>query len=193
MTGKPMKLDESFESDESVVRDAERLVEALVFASPHPISEAELRRRLPRDVPLGLVLERLQEFYRDRGARFTRQGRSRWFFDCREALAGMDVHLRPDVRQMPQAAQEVLAQIVWGQPMSLAAIDERRGVRTSPATMRLLIDGGWIQKGPRLQEPGDPVGWITTPEFLERIHVDSLGDLPDPDELERGPMADSSD
>lgn len=187
---KAVKRNDKSAVDETALRDAERLIEAVVFAWRGAVSEAELRRRLPRDIPLEIVLERLVAFYRDRGVKFTRLGRRKWHFDHLAGLRLLKVTERPVERKMPRAAVEVLAQIAWGQPISLAAIDERRGVRTSPHTLQLLLEGGWIDRGPILQEPGDPVGWVTTRHFLEQCVLESLSDLPDPDELERGLLDD---
>lgn len=182
------------DAEERLIGDGERLVEAVLFASPQPVSEAELRRRLPPDVPLDAVLERLVAFYDARGVKLKKRRGHAWAFDCTETLGLVRRHEKPpEPKDMPWATTQVLAVIAWGQPISIGTIDARRGVRTSSKIIQELMDQGWIEKGPLLQEPGNPVGWVTTPAFLERLGLDSLADLPDPDELERGRTDDSGE
>src|SRR5690606_22860515 len=85
-------------------------------------------------------------------------------------------------KQLSRAAREVLAVIAWEQPITLAQIDEWRGRRTGGSVMRRLEDEGLIAVGAYLQEPGNPAAWVTTEEFLRRLDLDSLEDLPDPEE-----------
>ena len=71
------------------------------------------------------------------------------------------------------AALEVLAVIAYCQPVAKAYIEQARGV-DSAYTVNSLCDKGLIEECGRLDAPGKPVLFRTTPAFLRAFGLSSL-------------------
>ena len=87
------------------------------------------------------------------------------------------------------AAFEVLAVIAYNQPVTKSFIEQVRGVDCS-GVIGTLIAKGLIEERGRLELPGRPLIYGTTPEFLKCFCVTSLDDLPDLHEHEDLPKND---
>ena len=74
-------------------------------------------------------------------------------------------------------ALETLAIIAYEQPITKLKISEIRGVE-SESSIKTLEARGLIDKGGQLDVPGNPILYITTNLFLEKIDLESLKDLP---------------
>lgn len=159
---------------------AERVVEAIIFASRIPVPEEYLQSLI--EVPVPLVLDRLGEFYAPpRAPRLVRVVGG-WKFSCEEAVKELPPREGAE-KQLGRTAMGVMACVLWHQPVTLASITEFIGQRPNSATMKMLKQLGWIAHGERSQEPGRPMTWVTTQEFLDHLGVAKLSDLPDPDLL----------
>jgi segregation and condensation protein B len=168
-----------------------RLIEALLFASPEPLSEAQLASRLPDGMVLTPLLEELRLFYRPRGINLTRVAEA-WTFRTAADLAG---HLALETiqsRRLTRAQTETLAIIAYHQPVTRAEIEEIRGVGLHKGTLDLLMEAGWVQPKGRRETAGRPVTWVTTDAFLLHFGLDSLRDLPSRDELRAAGLLDAS-
>ena len=168
---------------------AERIVEALLFASKDPLSPAEIGERLPDGVSPDAILEALQKRYADRGIHLVKI-KDCWAFrtapDIGEALR-IEVAVR---RKLSRAALETLSIIAYHEPVTRADIEEIRGVAVSKGTLDALLEAGWIQPRGRRQVPGRPLTWGTTEAFLDHFGLSSLGDLPGLEELKATGMLD---
>ncbi len=78
---------------------------------------------------------------------------------------------------LSQAAFETLAVIAYNQPATRALIEQVRGVDSS-SVVSSLCDKGLIEEAGRLDLPGRPVAYRTTPSFLRCFGLSSLDDLP---------------
>ena len=78
---------------------------------------------------------------------------------------------------MTRATLETLAIIAYHQPTNRAYIEMVRGVDSSN-TVATLQDKGLIEECGRLEVPGRPVQFRTTPVFLRTFGLRSLSDLP---------------
>lgn len=85
-------------------------------------------------------------------------------------------------RKVSNAALETLAVVAYRQPVSRAQIAEIRGV-DSDSAVRTLERLGFIEERERLNLPGNPAVYQTTDVFLEKLGMNTLGELP--------PLADS--
>ena len=74
-------------------------------------------------------------------------------------------------------ALETLAIIAYKQPVSRGQISAIRGVNVE-ATLQTLVARGYVEETARDPGPGLAVLYGTTPQFLERLGLDSLHDLP---------------
>ncbi|MGH9043713.1 MAG: SMC-Scp complex subunit ScpB [Acidimicrobiales bacterium] len=89
-----------------------------------------------------------------------------------ERFANREVSMR-----LSTAALETLAIVAYRQPVSRSQISALRGVNVD-GVVRLLLQRGYIEEQGRAEGPGQPVLFGTTELFLERLGLDSLGDLP---------------
>ncbi len=78
---------------------------------------------------------------------------------------------------LSQAAFEVLAIIAYNQPVTKAFIEQIRGVDCS-AVISNLCQKSLIEEMGRLDLPGRPLIYGTTPEFLRCFCISSLDELP---------------
>jgi segregation and condensation protein B len=79
--------------------------------------------------------------------------------------------------RLSAAALETLAIIAYKQPLSRAQVSAIRGVEVD-GVIRTLQQRGYIAEVGRDHGPGQAVLFGTTALFLERLGIDSLGDLP---------------
>jgi segregation and condensation protein B len=171
--------------------DLTRAVEATLFAAEEPMSAEALSQHLAgADVRPALI--ELQEHYRQRGVRLVERG-GRWQFQTAPDLAHLLRREREQVRKLSRAATEVLAIVAYHEPVSRAEIEAIRGVQTSPGTLDVLMEAGWVRVAGRREVPGRPVIYATTPEFLDHFGLASRKDLPGIDELKAAGLLDPVD
>jgi segregation and condensation protein B len=168
-----------------------RLLEALLFASPAPLTDAQLAARLPDDMALAPLLDELQRVYRFRGINLVRVAEA-WTFRTAADLAGHLAIETVQTRKLSRAQIETLAIIAYHQPVTRAEIEEIRGVTLHKGTLDLLMEAGWVQPKGRRETPGRPITWVTTEGFLLHFGLDSLRDLPNREELKAAGLLDAS-
>lgn len=165
-----------------IEREAERIAEALIFASAEPVSESFIAERLPREMDVGALMRRLQSAYEGRGVNLVQVGGS-WAFRTAGDLSFVIRSEDKEPRKLSRAALEVLAIIAYHQPVTRAEIEEIRGVQTSRGTLDVLMEAGWVRFRGRRRTPGRPVTIGTTVDFLDHFGLEELRDLPGLDEL----------
>lgn len=79
---------------------------------------------------------------------------------------------------LSQAAFEVLAVVAYNQPITKSYIEQVRGVDCS-GVIATLSQKKLIEEKGRLDLPGKPLVYGTTPEFLRCFSLTSLDDLPE--------------
>ncbi len=166
-----------------------RLLEALLFASPQPLSTSVLHERMPDDADVGGLLLALQRDYSERGVHLTeREGQ--WAFRTAEDL-GEALQLERHVsKKLSRAAMETMAIIAYHQPVTRAEIENIRGVVTHRGTLDVLLEAGWVKPGRRRETPGRPLTWITASAFLDQFSLEALTDLPGLDDLKASGLLD---
>jgi segregation and condensation protein B len=160
-----------------IPREILRLTEALVFASPEPVTWKTLRPLLPDHLDPTDVLEALKQHCADRGVVLVESGGG-WAFRTAPDLAPA---LRPalsETRRLPRVAMETLVVIALHQPVTRAEIEELRGVALSQPTVDVLLETGMIRPWGRRETQGRPTLWVTTDRFLAQFGLRSLRDLP---------------
>jgi len=159
-----------------------RLLEALLFAAPEPLGEAELALRLGDDADLPALLVELAAAYAERGVNLVALAGG-WTFRTAPDLAAALRSEREVPRRLSRAAVETLAVIAYHQPVTRAEIEAIRGVALARGTLDRLLESGWVQPKGRRESPGRPLNWITTPGFLVHFGLESLKELPGIEEL----------
>ena len=79
---------------------------------------------------------------------------------------------------LSQAAFEVLAVIAYNQPVTKSFVEQVRGVDCS-GVIATLCQKKLIEEKGRLDLPGRPLVYGTTPDFLRCFSISSLDELPE--------------
>lgn len=87
------------------------------------------------------------------------------------------------------AAFEVLAVIAYNQPVTKSYIEQVRGVDCS-GVVNTLCQKGLVEEKGRLELPGRPLLYGTTPDFLKCFCISSLSELPELPEKELPDISD---
>jgi segregation and condensation protein B len=155
------------------------ILESLVLAADRPLSTSELaelvgeRERSKVDA----ALRALAEEYASRGIQLHAVAGG-WQFrtDPRNAPWVGRLLTQKPVR-LTRAQLEVMAIVAYRQPITRPEIDEIRGV-DSGGTLKTLLDRSLIRILGKKEEPGRPMLYGTTREFLEFFNLKDLKDLP---------------
>jgi segregation and condensation protein B len=154
------------------------LLEALVFASDRPMKANELARLASAPVKqVRAMLAELKASYAGRGLVLDEVAGG-WLFRT-------SVQYAPFVRELAaerpvrltRAQVETLAIVAYRQPITRPEIDDIRGV-DSGATLKLLLERDLVRILGKKDEPGRPLLYGTTHQFLEFFGLKSLKDLP---------------
>ena len=84
---------------------------------------------------------------------------------------------------------EVLAVIAYNQPVTKAFVEQVRGV-DSAQVVSSLVEKGLVEEAGRLEIPGRPIAYQTTPAFLRTFGISSLSELPSLPNEENGGQED---
>lgn len=88
------------------------------------------------------------------------------------------LELNPQKPHLSEAALETLSVIAYKQPVTKAEIERIRGVNSDHAVNR-LVEFNLVCELGRAQQPGRPILFGTTQEFLRLFGVSSASDLPE--------------
>lgn len=162
--------------------EQERMVEAVLFAGPEPVTVRDLIARMPHGCEPEEALTHLRKRYEGRGVRVVKIGDA-WAMRTAPDLGFLMQKETVETRKLSRAAIETLAIIAYHQPVTRAEIEEIRGVSVSRGTIDQLLEMEWIRFGRRKMTPGRPVTFVVTPEFLDHFGLESARDLPGLKEL----------
>ncbi len=174
----------------SASREKLRRLEAMLFASSAPLDAKSLARCLDTGDDVHSLLIALQAEYKDRGVVLARVA-GRWQFRTADDLSFLLERQQKEERKLSKAAQETLAIIAY-QPVTRAEIEEIRGVSTSPGTLDVLMETGWIRPRGRRRAPGRPLTYGTTEDFLVHFGLDNIKDLPGLADLKAAGLLDAN-
>lgn len=157
------------------------IVEALVFASPEPLTPKMLFKLLndePKEDVLAAVAGLQQDYAEGGGLHLT------------EVAGGYQITTRPEfhdwvrrlfhertTQKLSVQSLETLAVIAYKQPITAAEIGEIRGVNTS-GVLSTLMERHLIKIVGRKNVIGRPFLYGTTKEFLIRFGLKDVNDLP---------------
>ncbi|MBE3583041.1 MAG: SMC-Scp complex subunit ScpB [Limnochordaceae bacterium] len=167
-------------------------LEALLFATAEPLSAETLGRIL--QVPPAAAEEALSQWWQERqkgpcGVELQRVAEGyRLVTRPQYAPLVRQIKTLPDRSGLSAAALEVLAIIAYRQPITRAEIDQLRGVHSDSA-LHSLLERGLIEEKGRSNAIGRPVLYGTTQRFLVELGLDSLSQLPQPEQQEAAATA----
>ena len=156
-------------------------MEAVLFASGEPVTSARLSEVLDLDeeTTVRLADDLMQDINtRGGGVRMLRLD-DRYQLCTNPDYAGY-IRKALEIRRntpLSQAAMEVLAIIAYNQPVTRAFIEQVRGVDCG-AVVQGLVQKNLIEEKGRLELPGRPLLYGTTPDFLRCFGLNTLEGLP---------------
>ena len=164
------------------VKELESALEGVLFAAGDPVPVERLCLGLEVDRPtLDAVAQRLMDRYSydRRGIRLVRLDTSYQLCSAPEFAGYVRKTLegRKPAR-LSQPALEVLAIIAYNQPVTRGFVEQVRGVDSS-SVVTSLVEKGLVEEAGRLELPGRPIAYRTTPVFLRCFGLESLDHLPD--------------
>lgn len=159
-----------------------RLAEAMVFSSTDPVPARALAQVMPDDVDPAAVVEALRARYAGRGVELVDVAGGVQF----RTAADLAPALRKVIsvpRRLTRVAMETLAIIAYHQPVTRPEIEQLRGTSLSQQTLDALLEAKLVAPAGRLEGPGRPTLWATTPEFLTAFGLQDLRALPRREDL----------
>lgn len=163
-----------------------QIVEGLLFSAPHPLSVEKLRRLVPeteKEAVSKTVQELVSEYEARQGGIHLVRVAGGYQFRTQAHLAPWTakLHQAPSLK-LSRAALETLAVIAYRQPVIRSEVEYLRGV-DSGGIIRSLLDMKLVRVAGRKEIPGRPLIYATTRHFLELFGLNSVDDLPSPEEL----------
>jgi segregation and condensation protein B len=173
-------------------------VEAVLFSCDKPIDLSSLRTALG-DVRPGLLrgaLANLREALEDRnaGVRLVEVGGGYQLRTVPRAASYVSAAIGAKPTRLSRAAIETLAIVAYRQPVTRQEVEEIRGVDAG-GMLRSLLEKRLLTVMGRKEEPGRPLLYGTSPDFLSLYGLRDLSDLPtlrDLRELREDDPADSA-
>lgn len=165
----------------ALIDEARRALEAVLMVVDEPADPSLLAQlvELPTDTVEQLLGELAASYEADgRGFQLVRVAGG-WRFQSHEACAPWVERyvLSGQSSRLSAAALETLAIVAYKQPISRAQVAAIRGVNVD-GVMRTLQQRGYIAETGRDDGPGLAVLFGTTREFLERLGINELSELP---------------
>lgn len=163
------------------IKKIQNAMEAILFASGEAVDLERLAQALELDKPTAeKIMRNLMDGYHQRGGGVRIVKLDGGYQMCTDPEYAGAVRAALEIRRnMPlsQAAMEVLAVVAYNQPVTKAFVEQVRGVDCS-AVVNGLCAKGLVEERGRLELPGRPLLYGTTPDFLRCLGISSLADLP---------------
>lgn len=156
--------------------------EAILFASGEPLECARIAEALELDMDtVSGALWELARILDERGSGICLLRLGSKYQLCSRVEYAQQVRSVLDIKKnapLSPAAFEVLAVVAYNQPVTKAYVEQIRGVDCSGVISTLCQKGLLEEKG-RLDLPGRPLLYGTTPDFLRCFCISSLAELPE--------------
>jgi len=172
------------------IAEAERQVEAILFAAEEPLDLESIQTRLKAKANVLKILKSLENQYKNRGINLICIA-NKWSFRTPSNLSKLMNLETSTQKKLSKAAIETLAIIVYHQPVTRSEIEEIRGVSFATGTLEKLLELNWVRPSGRKNVPGKPIQYVTTDEFLSHFNLQKLSDLPNVEELTSAGLIDS--
>lgn len=163
------------------IKQYQAAIEAIVFAGGEPVGAARLAQvlELDEETVVRIADDWMHDFNARGGGVMAVKLDDAYQLCTRKEYAAY-VRTAMDIRRnvpLSQAAMEVLAIIAYNQPVTKAFVEQVRGVDCGAVLQGLLTKNLVEEKG-RLELPGRPLLYGTTPTFLRSFSISALGQLP---------------
>ena len=169
--------------------ELQRAIEAILFAAGEPVELERLAKTAecdPSDIEEA-ARSLMDEYAFDRrGIRIIRLEHA--YQMCSSGELSSYVTKALETRKPPKLSSsqlEALTIIAYYQPATKAMVEQIRGV-DSAYSVAALLNKKLIEEAGRLNVPGRPIQYKTTPDFLRTFGLSSLEELPPIDKISFG-------
>lgn len=161
--------------------DLQRAIEAILFAAGERVEVSRLAATLqvdPSDITAAVDGLADQLAFERRGIRILRLDKGYQMVSSGEMADYITLAL--ETRKPPKLSSsqlEALTIVAYYQPATKAMVEQIRGVDSS-YSISALLNKKLITEAGRLNVPGRPILYRTTPDFLRTFGISSLEELP---------------
>ena len=156
--------------------------EAILFASGEPVETVRIAEALETEAEVitGLMNDISAELDRRKSGICLLKLGNKYQLCSRVEYAPQVRAVLEKKKNIPlsPAAFEVLAVVAYNQPVTKAYIEQIRGVDCT-GVISTLCQRGLLEEKGRLELPGKPLLYGTTPDFLRCFCLESLSELPE--------------
>ena len=169
--------------------DLQRAIEAILFAAGEPIEIARLSAVLeadPKDIEEAANALADELAFNRRGIRIIKLEKRYQMVSSGEMADFITAAL--ETRKPPKLSSsqlEALTIVAYYQPATKAMVEQIRGVDSS-YSIGALLNKKLIEDAGRLNVPGRPILYRTTPNFLRTFGLSSLEELPEIEKVSFG-------
>lgn len=161
--------------------DKAAALEAVLFACGDPVEPERLAAAAGVDKgALAQLADSLNEAYEENGSALTVLRLEGLYQLATRAEYYENIKLAAENRKnapLTPAAMEVLTIIAYNQPVTKSFVEHIRGVDSS-SIVNSLTEKNLLEEAGRLDVPGRPIAYKTTPVFLRCFGLNSLDELP---------------
>ena len=169
--------------------ELQRIIESILFAAGEPVELSRLAQTMeqdPADVAKAIDALANELAFNRRGIRIIRLESGYQMVSSGEMADYITRAL--ETRKPPRLSSsqlETLTIIAYYQPATKAMVEQIRGV-DSAYSVSALLNKHLIEEAGRLNVPGRPIQYRTTPDFLRTFGISSLEELPSIDMVDLG-------
>ncbi len=176
-----------------IVEEVQKNIEAIIFAAESPIKIDELMAYLNKTAETPFTAEEIEGIIHVISDKYAND---LFPFELGEVGGGYQFLTKPHyhnsvsaflnrntVKRLTTAALESLAIIAYKQPVTRNIIETIRGVNAD-YTIQKLMEKELVEIAGRSTEPGKPLLYRTTQQFLDYFGINSLEELPKLKEFE---------
>ena len=159
------------------------ILEAILISAEKPLSVERLMQYFPpeQEINKGRLRDALSEL----AGRCYERG-----FELRQVAGGYRFQTREEYKEWvsrhwderpprySRALLEILALIMYRQPITRGDIEDIRGVAVSSNIIKTLLERSWVRVVGHKDVPGRPAMYATTRQFLDYFNLQGLDQLP---------------
>ena len=160
-------------------KEAESVIEAVLFASGDPVTTEELNNILGVTNAAEIADGMAQKWAEEKRGLAIKRVEDKYYICTNNEFFEYITRLVEPRRQtgLSNAALETLCIVVYNQPVTRSTIEFIRGVNSDGALAR-LVERGLVEECGRLETPGKPLIYRTTDVFLRTFGLTDISDMP---------------
>ncbi len=160
-------------------KKAQKIIEAVLFASGDPVSIEELNTILDVDNAEEITEDLAKKWEKDQKGLLIKRVADKFYICTNSEYYDYIIKLVEPRKAagLSNAALETLSIVVYNQPVTRSTIEFIRGVNSDAALGR-LVERGLVEECGRLETPGKPLIYRTTDLFLRTFGLNDISDMP---------------